>query len=44
MPHIARLRAYLLKAGDDEGGAFPLHGLVALAYEAGAWVERWREG
>ena len=45
MPHIARLLDALLGYGPNAtGGAFPLHGVVALAASDDRWVEQWRLG
>jgi phosphohistidine phosphatase len=41
MPHLARLHELLAGPG-TEAVAFPLHGLVALEYRDGGWVEAWR--
>lgn len=38
MPHLPRLRAYLLR---EPVPNFPLHGMIALECEHGTWQERW---
>jgi phosphohistidine phosphatase len=43
-PHLPRLLALLVGGREDEGGSFPLHGVVALqtADDGETWTELWR--
>jgi phosphohistidine phosphatase len=40
MPNLERVHSLLLQ--NDKREPFPLHGLVALAFDRNAWVEQWR--
>jgi phosphohistidine phosphatase len=44
-PHLPGLLRLLLHNDADAAGVeFPLHGLVAVEWEGGRWMERWRIG